>query len=196
RGCQMFWRCSRRISIISARDLLCPSAARLLFLSAVQVAIAFSLSPLLTLGVLGWGGLVAVVFRRRFGSQYDVSKRLVAGRRLTFAEISDFVHALKIAKSHSAESRHVDAFEAALETQSERSFAFEKRIANTRAAMQIVAAVTLGALVYVAANFVHVSPAAPVAMVAIFARLASMISQFQQFLANDYTHAASVRSRD
>jgi ATP-binding cassette, subfamily C, bacterial len=152
----------------------------LLFLSAIQVAIAFSLSPLLTLGVLGWGGLAVVVFRRRFANQYDESKRLVAGRRLTFAEISDFLHALKIAKSHSAESRHVEAFEAALERQSEQGFAFEKGLANTRAAIQIVAAVTLGAFVYVAATFGHISPAALVVMVVIFARLAPIMSQFQQ----------------
>src|SRR5262249_18830719 len=143
-------------------------------------AIAFSLSPLLTLGILGWGALLVVAFRRRFASRYDEAKRLAAGRRLTFAEISDFLHALKIAKSHGAESQHVNAFEVALGRQCEQTLAFEKGVANTRAAIQILAAVTLGAFVCIAASFVHVSPAALVVMVVIFARLVPLISQFQQ----------------
>ena len=152
----------------------------MIVLAIVQVAIAIALSPLLTIGVLCWGVLLFILLQRRYGNRYQEGVELDQAHRATFVEISDFLHALKLAKSHSAESRHVAAFELALERQTTQTMAFDRSAAAMRMAIQISAAVTLGAFVYFAVTFGQVDLAGLLVMVVIFSRLAPVISQFQQ----------------
>ena len=152
----------------------------MIVLAAVQVAVAVTLSPLLTIGVLCWSVLLLILLQRRYGSRYREGVELDDAHRATFIEISDFLHALKLAKSHSAESRHVAAFELALERQTTQTMAFSRSAATMRMVIQISAAVTLGAFVYFAVTFGQVDVAGLLVMVVIFSRLAPVISQFQQ----------------
>jgi ATP-binding cassette subfamily C protein len=152
----------------------------MIVLAAVQVAIAITLSPLLTIGVLCWGVLLLILLHRRYGNRYQEGVELDNAHRATFIEISDFLHALKLAKSHSAESRHVAAFELALERQTNQTIALDRSAAAMRMVIQISAAVTLGAFVYFAVTFRQVDLANLLVMVVIFSRLAPVISQFQQ----------------
>ena len=152
----------------------------LLVLGAAQLAIAFSLSPSLTLGVLGWGALLVALLQRRFGDRYGSGAQLAAAYRATFAEISDFLHALKLAKSHGAEIRHVAAFESAMARQSVQTTAYDRSAVTTRMAIQIGAAVTLGAFVYLGAAVAQVATPGLLVMVVIFSRLAPLVSELQQ----------------
>jgi ATP-binding cassette, subfamily C, bacterial len=152
----------------------------LIMLGAVQLAIALILSPLLTLGILCWGGLLMLLFHRRFGSRYDEGVSLVAAHRAAFAEISDFLHALKLAKSHNAEPRHIAAFETESAHQTGKAIAFERSAITMRTTTQITAAITLGAFVYLAVAYAHLAMPAVIVMVIIFARLAPLISELQQ----------------
>ena len=149
-------------------------------LALVQIGVALALSPLLTLGVVCWGAVLLLLFHRRFHSRYLEGQRLVAEHRLAFAEISDFLHALKLAKSHNAEPRHVAAFEGAAARQTAQALAFERSAVVARTMIQIVAAVTLGAFVYVAVAFLNLPTSAVIVMVIVFARVAPMISELQQ----------------
>jgi ATP-binding cassette subfamily C protein len=152
----------------------------MMLLAAAQVAIAAALSPLLTIGVLCWGVLLLTLLQRRYGDRYRKGLELDDAHRATFIEINDFLHALKLAKSHGAESRHVAAFELAMERQTNQTMALDRSAAATRMAIQIAAAITLGAFVYLAVTFGQVEPAGLIVVVAIFSRLAPLISQFQQ----------------
>jgi ATP-binding cassette subfamily C protein len=152
----------------------------MIVLATVQVAIAIAISPLLTIGVLGWGMMLFLVLQWQCGDRLEQGVALDDAHRATFIEITDFLHALKLAKSHSAELRHVAAFELALECQTNETMAFDRRAATMRMVVQISAAVTLGAFVYFAVTFGQVNLAALFVMVIIFSRLAPMISQFQQ----------------
>jgi ATP-binding cassette subfamily C protein len=147
---------------------------------AIQVAIAFSLSPPLTIGVVSWGGLLLLMLRRRISKQYERGLRLFNARRASFAEMSDFLSALKLAKSRNAEVRHVAAFAAAVERQTAQSIAFDRSDSTVRMFVQIGAAVSLGAFVYAAVEFAHVSAASLIVMVIIFARLSPLVSDLQQ----------------
>ena len=49
----------------------------MIVLAAVQIAIAFTLSPLLTIGVLCWGGLLLALLQRRFGNRYQEGSNLL-----------------------------------------------------------------------------------------------------------------------
>jgi ATP-binding cassette subfamily C protein len=148
------------------------------FLGAIQVAIAFTISPLLTLGVLCWGALLLAALRPRFDRRYKQAQRVIAESQFAFTEISNFLQALKIAKSHGAEIRHVHAFEAMVRHQAIQTMAYERGARSTLALIQIAAAVTLGAFVYLAANFAQVSPSGLLIMMVIFTRVAPLISEF------------------
>jgi len=152
----------------------------LAILGAIQIMVAFSLSPKLTLGVILWSGLLLLLLRRRIGRQYDRGLRLFDARRASFAEVSDFLHALKLAKSCNAETRHVAAFASAVRRQSTHAIAFDRSDAGMRMTVQIAAAVSLGMFVYAAVEFVHVSVASLIVMVVVFARLSPLVSDLQQ----------------
>jgi ATP-binding cassette subfamily C protein len=152
----------------------------MIVLAAVQIGVAFILSPLLTVGVLCWGGLLLALLQRRFGGRYREELKFAEAYRKTFAEISDFLHALKLAKSYNAESRHVAAFEAAMERENIQSMALDGRTTAMRLAIQIGAAATLGAFVYLGATIGQVGLAGLLVMIVIFSRLAPLISEFQQ----------------
>jgi ABC-type bacteriocin/lantibiotic exporter with double-glycine peptidase domain len=148
-------------------------------MAAVQVAIAMSLSPMLTIGVLCWSALLLLLLRRGYINRYQQGVELEQAHRATFVEISDFLHALKLAKSRSAELRHVAAFETALQRQAKQTIAFDQGGATIRMLMQISAAVTLGGFVYFAVRFEQTDAAGLLVMIVIFSRLAPLISQFQ-----------------
>ena len=147
---------------------------------AIQVAIAFIVAPALTAGVVCWGGLVLVAFRRRTSRQHEQGRRLFDAQRASFAEISDFLHALKLAKGSHAEARHVAAFEASIKRQSVESIAFGRSDATIRMMTQIAAAISLGIVVYLAASVVHIGTANLIVLIVIFARLSPLVSDLQQ----------------
>jgi hypothetical protein len=89
----------------------------------VQFAIACAISPLLTLAVIGCGGIVTALVRWRRGDAFEAGKRTQDARRATFDEISDFLASLKLVKSHNAEERHRLAFETALARQTDSMLA-------------------------------------------------------------------------
>src|SRR5262249_38072649 len=107
----------------------------ILVVAAVQVAIALSLSPWLTIGVLCWGALVLVAVQWRFGSRYGEGLALVESHQAAFDEISDFLQALKLAKSHGAQSQHVVAFDQALRRRAAQAIEFERTSARASAAI-------------------------------------------------------------
>jgi ATP-binding cassette subfamily C protein len=152
----------------------------IIFFAAVQVAIAIALAPLLTVAVLCWGVMLLFLLQWRYGNQYQEAVELNDAHRATFIEISDFLHALKLAKSHNAESRHIAAFDLALEHQAKRTIAYDRSTALMRTVIQISAAITLGAVVYFAVTFGQVNIAGLLVIVIIFSRLAPMIFQIQQ----------------
>jgi ATP-binding cassette, subfamily C, bacterial len=152
----------------------------LFLVGAMQAAIAFSLSPWLTIGVIGWGAALLAILHRRIGRQYEEGQRLFEASRVSFAEITDFLHALKLAKSCAAEPRHLAAFGDAIARQSRQSIAFDRSGARMRMTMQIAAAVSLGGFVYVADRFAHLGTASLLVMIVIFARLSPLVADLQQ----------------
>jgi ATP-binding cassette subfamily C protein len=147
---------------------------------AIQVALAFSLSPWLTIAVIVWGAALLAILHRRIGRQYAEGQKLFEASRASFAEISDFLHALKLAKACGAEPRHLAAFGTAIERQSRQSIAFDRSGAQMRMTMQIAAAVSLGAFVFAADRFAHLDTASVLVMIVIFARLSPLVSDLQQ----------------
>ena len=148
--------------------------------SAVQLAIALSISPLLTFAAIGCGGLVAILVRWRRGDSFQAGKRIMRARRAIFDEISDFLASLKLAKSHNLEEHHRLAFEAAVAHQHDNILAYNERTADARMLVQVAAAIMLGAFVYAGSEFSHLSTAELVIMIVVFVRLIPGLMQIQQ----------------
>ena len=148
--------------------------------AAVQFAIAFAISPSLTLAVIGCGGIVTALVRWRRGDAFAVGKRTQDARRATFDEISDFLASLKLAKSHNAEEHHRLAFEAALSRQNDSMLAANRRSVDAQFLIQAVSAAMLGVFVYSGAEFVHLSTPELVIMIVVFARLMPGLTRMQQ----------------
>ena len=168
-----------RIDRIGAGTYFFLRLPAILMLAAAQIAVALSLSAWLTLGVLCWGVLLMAAIQLRFGSRYDDGVRLADAHRAAFDEMSDFLQALKLVKSHASESRHIEAFEALVRQRGSEIMAFERAGAKASAAVQIGAAITLGAFAYIGAELARLEPAALLVMVVIFSRLAPLATEFQ-----------------
>ena len=148
-------------------------------LGAAQILIALVLSPLLTVAVLCWGVLLLAAFHWHFGSGYAQGERFAAARRVAFAEVSDFLHALKLAKSHAAEHRHIAAFEAAAARQTAETIAQTRASVVVRLVVQIAAGITLGIFVFAAVALMQLPTASVLVMVVIFSRLTPLILELQ-----------------
>jgi ATP-binding cassette, subfamily C, bacterial len=148
--------------------------------TAVQLAIALSIAPLLTLAVIGCGAVIAILVRLRRGDTFQAGKQTMQARRATFDEISDFLASLKLAKSHNAEERHRLAFEATLARLNKNMLAMNRRTADAQMLVQIASAGMLGAFVYAGAAFSQLSAPELLIMVVVFARLMPGLMQLQQ----------------
>jgi ATP-binding cassette subfamily C protein len=148
--------------------------------AAVQIAISLAISPLLTLAVIGCGGIVALLVSWHRGGAYQAGKRTMEARRATFDEISDFAAGIKLAKSHNAEERHRMAFEAALVRQNDSTLAVYRRAADAQLHVQAATALMLGAFVYAGTEFVHLSAPELVVMIVVFARLMPGLMELQK----------------
>jgi ABC-type multidrug transport system fused ATPase/permease subunit len=146
----------------------------------VQFAIACAISPLLTLAVIGCGGIVTALVRWRRGDAFEAGKRTQDARRATFDEISDFLASLKLVKSHNAEERHRLAFETALARQTDSMLAVNRRSVDVQFLIQAVSAVMLGGFVYAGAELVHLTTPELVIMIVVFARLMPGLMRLQQ----------------
>jgi ATP-binding cassette subfamily C protein len=149
-------------------------------LTAVQLAVALTIAPLLTLAVIGCGGVIAILVRLRRGDTFQASKRTMQARRATFDEITDFLASLKLAKSHNAEERHRLAFDAALALLNSNMLAINRRTADAQMLVQVGTAAMLGAFVYVGAEFSNLTTPELVIMIVVFARLMPGFMQLQQ----------------
>jgi len=149
-------------------------------LAAVQLAIALSIAPVLTAGVIGCGGVIALLVRLRRGDTFQAGKRTMQARRATFDEISDFLASLKLAKSHNAEERHRLAFETALARLNQSMLAFNRRAADAQMLANVGAAAMLCGFVYAGTEFSRLAAPELLIMVVVFARLMPGLMQLQQ----------------
>jgi ATP-binding cassette subfamily C protein len=148
--------------------------------AAVQLAIAFTIAPLLTLATLACGGLLAMLVRLRRGDTFAAGKRTQAARRATFNQTVDFLASLKLAKSHNAEELHRQAFEAAFARLHDSILTVNRRMADAQMLNQVFAAAMAGGFVYLGAEVWHLTTPQLLVLVAVFARLVPSLMQLQQ----------------
>ena len=152
----------------------------LTLMGLVQLAIAFTLAPLITAVALACGGLLAALVWYRRGDSYRMGRQFAQAQRAAVEEMSECLAALKLAKSHNAEERHRLRFAATVARQQEYFLTFTRRNAEARMLFQLGSALALGAFVYAGAVLAGLATPELLVLIVIFARLMPLLGELQQ----------------
>jgi ATP-binding cassette subfamily C protein len=147
--------------------------------AVVQAALAFALSPTLTLLALG-SGLALVLALRPFAHRaHDLGKEGQERRLEMASAISEHLAGLKVAKSHGREAHHLAHFRRVIADIAAHIVAATRVYAASRAAYEFGAVVVLSTFLFCAVRFAGLATAELLLLVFIFARLLPRLSALQ-----------------
>ena len=170
-------------------QLLLELPARLVIFLA-HIAVAFAIAPAFSaLAIalslcLAWGLRRRLLESRRLG---DIVSD--AGTRVS-REITEFLQALKLTKAYGAEAQHVRAFADAVEQDEGAGLASSRLQANTRLILEVATAVSLAALLWLAAEWIGLPLANLLVLIFVFQRLMPMFQDMLD-LAQQLAHCSS-----
>jgi ATP-binding cassette subfamily C protein len=140
-------------------------------LAAVQVALALSLSPMLTAFALACGAAVALGLRP-LGRQAHALGRISQEKRAEMAAaVTEHLGGMKIAKSHGREMHHLDVFRRVIHEIAAHWVRAMRVQALTRVAFEFGGVLALSAFLYFAVKVAGIQPAGLVLLAFIFTRL-------------------------
>jgi ATP-binding cassette, subfamily C, bacterial len=145
-----------------------------------QAAIAFALSPALTLIVLASVSVAALLFTPLIVQARRLGERLTVAGQAVFALLGHFLSGLKLAKVHGAEKPYVEQYGGTLADVREQMVAFTAKQSATRALFQFLAG-ALACLVIAIGVFALATPTAILAVfLLILARLTGPVLSLLQ----------------
>jgi ATP-binding cassette subfamily C protein len=154
--------------------------AVLIGMALVHIVVAFSLSPAMTALALGIGGLLLLVLWPQVRRARELGEALTRDGRRVHESVSGFLGGLKLAKSYRVEQAHARSFAGLVAVMRRRMQGFVRSRATAQAIYQVGAAVTLGALVYLAVEVLQLPGAQLLVLLLVFARLLPLLSQIQR----------------
>ena len=143
----------------------------LVALAAVQVALALSVSPVLTALALGCGAVVALGLRPLGRQAHELGRISQEKRAEMAAAVTEHLGGMKIAKSHGRETHHLEIFRSVVRDIAAHWVRAMRVQARSRAAFEFGAALALCAFLYCAVKVVGIPPAGLVLLAFIFTRL-------------------------
>jgi ATP-binding cassette subfamily C protein len=139
--------------------------------SVVYVAIAFRLSPVLTVLVSLTGLGVLWVSGRRGGEASELGKRYSDADRRQFQTTSEFIAGLKLAKTLGAEERATELFSTHARARADAYLALLRAFARSKSALDIASAVLISALLFVAVRWMDLRGVGLLLLIFVFARI-------------------------
>ena len=140
-------------------------------LAVVQVALALSLSPLLTALALACGSALALGLRP-LGRQAHALGRITLEKRTEMAAaVTEHLGGMKIAKSHGREAHHLERFRGIIHDITSHWVRAMRVQARTRAAFELGGVLALCAFLYCAVDVLGTKPAGLLMLAFIFTRL-------------------------
>ena len=168
-------------------------------LAAVQMVLAFLVSPVVSLATLAVGAALLVLTRPLVRRSHDLGRQQSGSGRKLHASVTDFFGGLKLAKSHDAGDLHVRHFSDTNARMRRRQLAFIELGSATRAGLDMGVAVALVALVWLSLSATTLTVPELLIMVLIFARVTPSVVRLQQTVQQlahalpAYTHAQEVQ---
>ncbi len=151
-----------------------------IFVVAVNIGVAFTLSAPMTLVALGSSAGLLLVLKPLNKQSYNMGEEWRSTMGALFGVLMEHLGAMKLAKSFGAESKHIDNFcslSRQLEGQANR---FAGILAATQMFYDIGAVVILGLFFYVAVGVLELPAAKLLIMIFLFARLVPQFSWIQR----------------
>jgi ATP-binding cassette, subfamily C, bacterial len=145
----------------------------------VYVAIALSLSPVVTALAIGSGAIVALPLHRLRGRSYGLNAVGAGKRPEMAAAITEHLAGMKIAKSHGREARHFDHFNRVMGEISLHRLRAYRLNAITRLWLEVGGVIALSLFVYLAVDIRHINAAQLLVLIFIFSRLLGLASTLQ-----------------
>ncbi len=139
--------------------------------SLVYVALAFRVSPSMTVLVMLCGATLGVTARRRLSAAHAVGERQVQASTRLYGAITEQLASVKMAKSYGAKARHTQLFDELSDDVSDSSLAVVRTYLRLRWQLAIGSAALLAAVVYVSYSILAVPTASLLLLLFLFARL-------------------------
>ena len=154
----------------------CATAA----VSAIYLAVAFALSPPLTLLTVATGALLLALLRRHEGDVSGAGRRLGQSTGRLQAETAEFLAGLRLIKSGNLEAAAAARYRGRLQAARREIVAFVRQQALSRGLLKLAGAVALALLTGLALTRLAVPPASVLVLVFLFSRLFPFLSGLQQ----------------
>ena len=151
-----------------------------LVMLVAQAITAVYIAPDVGLVAVGCAVAIGVLIRMKAATVQRLGGDLSDKQGRLFSEISGFLEGLKPAKSHACEQAHVSAFAAVTAAMCERTYAFLEGGARMRMVAQVVAALGLAILVWLAVGLGHLATATLMVLAVILARMMPLLQEAQQ----------------
>lgn len=146
----------------------------------VQVLLALALAPGITVVTLLLGAALMLVFLPLLRRAHQLGHRLTTTRAQVFANASELLAGIKLAKSYAQEAQHQQRFATAVDGLRGQMLGFTRQSSLLQAGYQMGAALALSGVLYTAVH--GVNSATLLVVVLIFARLLPRLSGLQQQL--------------
>jgi ATP-binding cassette subfamily C protein len=160
-------------------------------MSIVYLGLAFRLSPVMTTIVAGSGVLLLVVLRRNMSLVREEGNAWAQARARLFTTAVEHVSALRTAKSHGAEQRHIEGFGEAADNLADAHLQAIRVHAGSRTWFDIGAVAALALMLYVGLTALALTPAGVLLLLYVFARTMPRLSTLQQAIEYVTHHVAS-----
>jgi len=147
--------------------------------ASIQLFVAIAFAPVLTMAVLACSSLIAIAMWRWRKNTFSEGQKFGKAQQSAYAEMSDFLLALKLSKSHNAESYHSERLRAADIIQHKHYLAVIQRNAESQMLTQISATISLGVFVYAASTLFGLTSAELLVLIVVFVRLMPTLIDLQ-----------------
>ena len=151
-----------------------------LVVTLVYVAIAFRLSPALTTLVAAAGVVVLIATRGRARRSSDLGEAYADANRRHFHMISESIAGLKVARSFGAERRDIALFGEHVRARTTAYLELLRSFARAKLGLDLVSAVMICALLFVAVEFVGVRGAGLLLLIFVFTRVMPRVMSLQE----------------
>jgi ATP-binding cassette subfamily C protein len=148
-------------------------------LAVIQVMIAFLLSPLLTLVVIGGGLVFYVLTHNQVRQVKEMGAALSRNNRDLFFAITEHLNGIKEVKSCGLEEMHITKFRELREAIASNFVCFNQLQSKTQMLYKVGAATFISIFFYSMVDFFHTQPQEILIIIVIFARLWPKFSSFQ-----------------
>ena len=180
-----------RVAGVTSQMLTLPGT---IVVACVHLAVAFAISPLMTLAALACGGFLLLIMRPFNIRVQQSGQALRDSTRSMYSSVMDFMAGMKVAKSYGLEDTHLTIFQRNSTDIARQLIGYTRTISLTGMYFQIGTAVAIGAFLWAAVELAQLAAERMLVIVFIFSRQMRILESiaFGHFHAGHKLHYGAV----